>query len=68
MKPAQPVNVDWHTSTFSATMNCVEVAVIDGIVAVRDSKDPNGTVQMHSPEDWRAFLDGIANGDFDALG
>jgi Domain of unknown function (DUF397) len=36
---------------------CVEVATnLPGIVAVRDSKDPDGPTLTVSPDDWRAFI------------
>ncbi|MET8529062.1 DUF397 domain-containing protein [Micromonospora sp. NPDC005172] len=37
--------------------NCVEVADnLSGLVAVRDSKDPDGPVLVFEPEAWRAFV------------
>ncbi|BEL05521.1 hypothetical protein Q0Z83_037120 [Actinoplanes sichuanensis] len=65
MQQVSSVNVDWRASSFCDHINCVEVAVIGGAIAVRNSKDRSGTVQMYSPEEWTAFLDGITNGDFD---
>jgi hypothetical protein len=38
--------------------NCVEVAILDTAVAVRDSKDPNGPALMFAPTQWDAFIDG----------
>jgi hypothetical protein len=36
---------------------CVEVATnLPGIVAVRDSKDPEGPALAFSSDDWRAFI------------
>ncbi|MGC4857178.1 DUF397 domain-containing protein [Micromonospora sp. DT4] len=36
---------------------CVEVADnLSGLVAVRDSKDPDGPVLVFEPEAWRAFV------------
>ena len=34
-------------------------------VAVRDSKDPSGPVLVFTPHEWRAFLDGVRDGEFD---
>ncbi|MYU54924.1 DUF397 domain-containing protein [Streptomyces sp. SID7805] len=37
-------------------MDCVEVAVnIPGVIAVRDSKDPDGPVLRFGPLQWAAF-------------
>jgi Domain of unknown function (DUF397) len=59
---------DWRKSTYSSPNggNCVEVARnLPGIVAVRDSKDPQGPALAFMPESWRAFLDSARNGHFD---
>ncbi|MEU0549938.1 DUF397 domain-containing protein [Micromonospora sp. NPDC005979] len=49
----------WRKSTRSngSGGNCVEVADnLPGLVAVRDSKDPDGPVLVFEPEAWRAFV------------
>ncbi|MBB5130914.1 hypothetical protein HNP84_000602 [Thermocatellispora tengchongensis] len=35
------------------------------MVAVRDSKDPDGGKLFFSPDEWRAFLAGAKTGKFD---
>jgi hypothetical protein len=45
----------------------VEVAVIDGLIAVRDSKDPEGAILRYTADEWGAFLDGAKKGEFDSL-
>jgi Domain of unknown function (DUF397) len=49
---------EWRKSSYSSQSgNCVEVACnLPGLVAVRDSKAPDGTKLLVSPEAWRAFL------------
>ncbi len=49
---------EWHKSSYSSQDgNCVEVARNPpGLVAVRDSKTPEGPKLLVSPETWRAFL------------
>ncbi|MEU4832388.1 DUF397 domain-containing protein [Streptosporangium sp. NPDC023615] len=60
-------NVLWHKSSLSGSgNNCVEVASVPGLVAVRDSKDPGGATLVFSPRDWTAFLGRVKTGDFDA--
>ncbi len=34
---------------------CVEVAQVNGQIAVRDSKDPDGAWQCYSAQSWRDF-------------
>jgi hypothetical protein len=45
--------------------NCVEVAFLDGAVAVRDSKDPDGSALVFTQAEWDAFLAGARDGEFD---
>jgi len=46
---------------------CVEVAPRKGMIAVRDSKNPDGPILTYTTAEWRAFLDGARNGEFDDL-
>jgi Domain of unknown function (DUF397) len=47
----------WRTSSYSGSNggNCIEVAAAPACVAVRDSKDPDGTVLAFGPRDWQRF-------------
>jgi hypothetical protein len=44
---------------------CVEVAFLDGAVAMRDSKNPKGAVLAFTPGGWAAFKSGVQAGEFD---
>jgi hypothetical protein len=59
----------WTKSSLShANGNCVEIAnIADGQVGMRDSKNITGPVLGISREEWRAFLGGIRNGEFDSF-
>jgi hypothetical protein len=48
----------WHKSSHSSQDgNCVEVAAnLPGVVAIRDSKDPDGAVLVVTREQWRGFV------------
>lgn len=48
----------WHKSSYSGNGgNCVEVASgRPGVVAVRDSKNPDGPVLSFSPNEWARFI------------
>jgi Domain of unknown function (DUF397) len=48
----------WRKSTHSGQNgNCVEVATnLPGVVAIRDSKSPNGPVLQVTHADWETFL------------
>jgi hypothetical protein len=56
----------WVKSSLSlANGNCVEVAGLpDGGIGVRDSRDPDGPVLRLTPDEWRAFLGGVRDGEF----
>jgi len=52
-------HVTWRKSSYSGGNggNCVEVASTGKpLVAVRDSKDPNGPKLAFSPSAWRSFM------------
>lgn len=58
----------WRKSSYSGSNggNCVEVAGnLPGIVAVRDSKDPDGPALTFTPADWRAFITSLRSGGLD---
>jgi Domain of unknown function (DUF397) len=57
----------WHKSSRSSGggQGCVEVAVIPGAVAIRDSKNPDGPVHIVSPEAFRDLIDRVRRGDLD---
>lgn len=46
----------WHKSSRSGSVsNCVEVAFAGPVVALRDSKNPSGSVLTIPLPDWTAF-------------
>jgi uncharacterized protein DUF397 len=63
----RPEPAAWRRASFRANGECVEVAVQDGKILLRDSKDPRRGVQRYSTAEWRAFVSGIKAGEFDDL-
>ncbi len=59
-------SANWRKSSFSSGGGnaCVEVAVLPGIVAIRDSKDPDGPVHLIQPAAFRDLISGIKRGDY----
>ncbi|WP_020576964.1 DUF397 domain-containing protein [Actinopolymorpha alba] len=53
-------NAAWRKSSFSVhQQNCVEVAPVDGGVAVRDTKDRQGPVLTFPAGEWKAFTSSV---------
>lgn len=44
---------------------CVGVAQKDGVVAVRNTNDPDKTTALFTNEEWKVFVDGVKAGKFD---
>jgi Domain of unknown function (DUF397) len=66
-------HAEWHASTTGETDGaCVEVAVVAGskegsehVIAVRDSRHPDGPALIFTPAEWDAFTAGVRDGEFD---
>jgi Domain of unknown function (DUF397) len=60
----------WFKSSLSfSSGNCVEVAEMpQGTIGVRNSRHAQGPVLQFTPSEWKAFLAGVRNGEFDKLG
>ena len=57
----------WRKSSRSGgSGQCVEVATnLNGIVAVRHSKRTDAEVIIYTEAEWRAFIGGAKDGEFD---
>ena len=65
-----PRGLRWVKATRSMNQGaCVEVAALaSGEVAMRDTKDAGaGPMLVFTKQEWRSFLDGAKNGEFDQL-
>lgn len=53
-----PKPLRWRKSSHSNNGGeCVEVATyLPGVIAIRDSKDPSGSLLMFTSAEWREFL------------
>ena len=62
------IGIRWRKSSYSDNGgNCVEVGQDhDGGILVRDTKDQgHGPVQHYTITEWRAFIAGVKNNEFD---
>ncbi|MEO3782997.1 DUF397 domain-containing protein [Actinocorallia sp. B10E7] len=61
MTTAGSLQASWRKSSYSESgenqSNCIELATAQHIVAVRDSKHPDGPVLCFTPSEFRPFLD-----------
>lgn len=59
----------WIKSNFSEPKgNCVELAAVDGLIGMRDSKLGDASpILTVTPGELRAFLDGARSNEFDYL-
>jgi hypothetical protein len=72
--PVQPLGIgsgsedsrpEWRRASRCAANACVEVAIAGDTILIRDTKRQDGTVLAYSREEWRVFVDGVKNGEFD---
>ncbi|GGJ26879.1 DUF397 domain-containing protein [Streptomyces brasiliensis] len=66
---ASSLDARWIKSRRSnAEGNCVEVApLVDGAIALRNSRDPDGPALVYTSAELAAFLAGAKEGEFDHL-
>lgn len=57
----QPI---WRRASFCGSGECVEVAELNGMVVMRDSKDPHGPMLRYTADEWRSFVRAIKAGEF----
>jgi hypothetical protein len=55
----------WRKSSYSERANnCVEVAITDDAIGVRDSKLGEASpILTYTPDEWAAFVEGIRAGE-----
>jgi hypothetical protein len=60
--------ITWRKSTASNSGGCVEVAVADASVLIRDSVRPDGPMLRVSTAAWSVFVTSFANSDSSGSG
>ncbi|MFJ1707759.1 DUF397 domain-containing protein [Kitasatospora sp. NPDC088346] len=58
---------EWLSSSQGAAPETgeVQIAFVEGYIAMRDSRDPDGPALVFTPAEWRAFVLGARDGEFD---
>jgi uncharacterized protein DUF397 len=59
---AQPA---WRKASLCQSGECVEVAELNGMIVMRDSKDPSGHVLRYTAEEFRSLIRAIKAGEYD---
>ncbi|MFA1551781.1 DUF397 domain-containing protein [Actinomadura chokoriensis] len=66
MTAPSPSFLHWRKATASqGSQGCVELAPLPGMVAVRDSKDPNGPMLVFEHDVWRHMVEQVRSGELD---
>lgn len=65
MNTSEFSNFKFFKSSFCWDAGCVEVGISDSYVAVRDSKNPDKGLLVFNEHEWRAFIQGVKQGEFD---
>jgi hypothetical protein len=63
------VEIVWQKA--SSNINdghCLELGELEGLVLVRNSRFPDQVLPGFTADEWRAFLAGVHNGEFDHFG
>lgn len=60
--------MEFKRSTFCASGACVEVAIGESSVTIRDSKFADGPLLEFTHDEWNAFLDATLAIDFSSHG
>jgi hypothetical protein len=60
-------DITWRTALSCNGGTCIKVAASGESILIADSKEPDGPILTYTPAEWREFLAGAKNGDFDDL-
>ncbi|GGO96998.1 hypothetical protein GCM10012280_57770 [Wenjunlia tyrosinilytica] len=56
-------DAEWLSSTQG--VGDVQIAFVEGYIAMRDGRNPDGPALIFTPGEWRAFVLGARDGEFD---
>ena len=56
-----------NTVYFGPLPTCVAVAQKNGVVAIRNSNDPEKVTSLFSKREWKTFVKAVKAGEFDAV-
>lgn len=62
MADGETTELAWRKSSYTQPHDCVETAVAEGVILVRDSKRAPGPVLAFTVAAWDGFLGGVVTG------
>jgi hypothetical protein len=65
VRQSAPGNLSWHVSRTCDGGVCVAVAHHGDSVLFGRGREPEGPVYVYTVDEWREFLAGVKQGDFD---
>jgi hypothetical protein len=63
--PASSSQLEWRRGTKCSNETCAEVAISGNNAYLRNSKDPAGQWLVFNADEWRSFLAGAQDHEFD---
>ena len=60
-------DLDWFVAQACESGQCIKVARRGELVLIGNTKSPEGPFSEFTAEEWRYFLAGAKNGDFDGV-
>ena len=60
-------DLEWYVSRTCDTGACVKVARKGDVVMIGNTNNPDGPFGEFTAEEWRQFLAGVKQGDFDGI-
>ena len=68
MAGGRPDTLEWRRSISCESGACVEVASLGELIAVRDSRNPDGVILTFRHSAWRDFIADVRAGEYEAGG
>ncbi len=63
-----PMQSAWRKASFCASRECIEVGQRNGVILIRDSVQPHGSVLESAARDWQSLIRRVKAGELDHLG
>ncbi|MFJ3793690.1 DUF397 domain-containing protein [Kitasatospora sp. NPDC090091] len=68
LAPSGKPKVDFTGATWQCSsqgVGDVQIAFVDGYIGMRDGRQEDGPILVFTPGEWRAFVLGARDGEFD---